>query len=35
MKDKENKSTKGSIALVGFAAGVLTVVLVVLAMKGC
>ena len=35
MNDKENKSTKSSIVLVGFVAGVLTVVLVFLAMKGC
>ena len=35
MNHKQNKSSKSSIALVGFVAGVLTVVLVVFALKGC
>lgn len=35
MKDVENKPNKTSIAIVGFAAGVLTVILVVLAIRGC
>ena|GEM_PF-2923108 len=34
MKD-ENKSSKGSIVLGGFVLGVLTVVLVFVALKGC
>ena len=35
MKDKETKSNKSSIALVGFVAGAVTVLLVFFAMKGC
>jgi crotonobetainyl-CoA:carnitine CoA-transferase CaiB-like acyl-CoA transferase len=35
MKSDENKPTKASFALVGFVTGVLTVVLVLLALKGC
>ena len=35
MGDNENRTNKTSIALVGFVAGVLTVVLVVFATKGC
>jgi hypothetical protein len=35
LHDKENKSSKTSIALGGFVAGVLTVLLVFFAMKGC
>lgn len=35
MADNENKSNRASIAIVGFAAGALTVVLVVLATKAC
>lgn len=35
MGDNEKKPAKASLAIVGFVAGVLTVVLVVLATKGC
>ena len=35
MKEDENKANKTSIALVGFAAGVITVLLVLFATKGC
>ena len=35
MNEKGNKSNRNSIALVGFVAGVLTVLLVVMAIKGC
>lgn len=35
MKDNENKAGKTSVAIVGFAAGVLTVILVLFATKGC
>ncbi len=35
MKDSENKTNKTSFAIVGFTFGVLTVLLVVLALKGC
>jgi hypothetical protein len=35
MKDSEDKANKTSLALVGFAAGVLTVLLVLFAIKGC
>lgn len=35
MKDGEDKANKTSLALVGFAAGVLTVLLVLFALKGC
>ena len=35
MKDKENKSNTTSFAIIGFVAGVLTVILVVLATRGC
>jgi len=35
MKNNEPKTNKTSLAVVGFAGGVLTVILVVLAMKGC
>jgi hypothetical protein len=34
MKDNENKN-KASLAIVGFVAGVLTVVIIVFVMKGC
>jgi hypothetical protein len=35
MNDKENRASKTSVALVGFAAGVLTVLLVLFALRGC
>jgi hypothetical protein len=35
MKDNEPKTKNTSLAIVGFAAGVLTVVIVFLALKGC
>ena len=35
MRDSENKANKSSFAITGFAFGVLTVLLVVLALKGC
>jgi hypothetical protein len=35
MKDNEHKASKISVAVVGFAAGVLTVILVLFATKGC
>jgi hypothetical protein len=35
VKDKENRANKISIALVGFVAGVLTVLLALFATKGC
>lgn len=35
MSDSENRANKTSFAIVGFAAGILTVVLVVLALRGC
>jgi hypothetical protein len=35
MKDKGNKPNKTSFAIVGFVAGVLTVLLVLFAMRGC
>lgn len=35
MKNNKPKTDKTSLAIVGFACGVLTVILLVLAMKGC
>lgn len=35
MKDSETKSNTTSFAIIGFVAGVLTVILVVFATKGC
>jgi hypothetical protein len=35
MGDNQNRANKSSMMIVGFVAGVLTVVLVVLALKGC
>jgi len=35
MKDNENKPNNTSFAVVGFVAGVLTVLLVLFAMRGC
>jgi hypothetical protein len=35
MKDKGNRANKISLSLVGFAAGVLTVLLIILALKAC
>ena len=35
MKDQEKKAGKFSITLVGFVAGVLTVIIIIFAMKGC
>lgn len=35
MKDNENRTNKSAILLVGFVCGVLTVLLVVFALKGC
>jgi len=35
MRSDENKPHKASFAVVGFGAGVLTVLLVLLALKGC
>ncbi len=35
MKDNGNKADRGTFALVGFAAGVLLVLLVLFALKGC
>ena len=35
MKDGENETNKASIAIIGFAAGALTVLLVLFALKGC
>ena len=35
MKDGEHKVDKTSLAIVGFAAGIVTVLLVLLALKGC
>jgi hypothetical protein len=35
MNDNGNKANRTSLALVGFAAGVITVLLVLLALKGC
>jgi len=35
MKDDENKADKTSFAIVGFVCGVLTVILLLFAMKGC
>ena len=34
-RDNENKPDKTSLAIVGFVAGVLTVLLVLFAMRGC
>lgn len=35
MKDNEKKANKTTVAVVGFVAGVITVILVVFAMRGC
>jgi hypothetical protein len=35
MKDQENKSNRTSFAVIGFAAGVLTVLLVLFSLRGC
>jgi hypothetical protein len=35
MKDDEDKVNKTSIAIVGFGAGVITVLLVLFSLKGC
>jgi hypothetical protein len=35
MKDDKNNTNKTSIAIVGFAAGVITVLLVLFSLKGC
>lgn len=35
MGDNEKRANKTSVAIVGFVAGILTVVLVVLALRGC
>jgi hypothetical protein len=35
MNDNEPKTTKSSVAIVGFVAGIVTVVIVFLVLKGC